>query len=184
MESVRDHISFLEDKIEQLGKKTGVIVNNLRALEVTMLTPLDKECAATLLDILDALTTVIFGWEPHNREICARRDYQKTLIQALRTRMHKKPTTHMRPAKLNSSFIHHKLAEIHQGIHSLITHAKKEVGSVKSILRVRLLKTMKKTASFEAVLLDHPQFTCWSEKQIREQFTRVTAKIAELDQQQ
>ena len=76
MESVRDHISFLEDKIEQLGKKTGTIVNNLRALEITMLTPLDKECAATLLDILDALTTVIFGWEPHNREICARRDYQ------------------------------------------------------------------------------------------------------------
>ena len=98
--------------------------------------------------------------------------------------MHKKPTTHMRPVKLNSSYIYHRLAKNHQGIHSLITHAKKEVGPVKSILRVRLLKTMKKAASFEGVLLDHPQFTCWSEKQIREQFTRVTAKIVELDQQQ
>ena len=86
-------------------------------------------------------------------------------------------------AKLDMVHITQQLDEIHGHIHTLTRHAKKDFGAAKAVWRLRLWTLLKRIASVEEVLLTYPQFTTWSEEQIRHRFIPITERISILDKQ-
>ena len=176
------HLQMLEDNIYGMRLNLEVLITTFKLTNLRALKPMDNLCAEMLLDIMESLLPTMYGWEPTDRQSSAHRDSRRNKIRNFRMLLQQKSSQEW-TAKLDMAHITQQLDEIHGHIHTLTRHAKKDCGAAKAAWRLRLWTLLKRIASVEEVLLTYPQFTTWSEEQIRHRFIPITERISILDRQ-